>query len=96
MAGHRQLKLTNPDPPIASPASYMIIREDANIGSGRFFVLLQADTAHQINHAWTGQEALDFIAELDAADCSVKSRTDRILERLSADGVAVGTVEDVT
>jgi len=90
----RQLKLTNPDPPVASPTAYRIIREDVNIGSGRFMIYLQADTELQLVHTYQGQEALDFIEELDSADCSVLSRTDRILERLSRDEVIIGTVED--
>jgi hypothetical protein len=44
------------------------------------------------SHAYTGQEAADFIKFVNTGNFTTKSLNKRILEKLSTDGVLPGTV----
>lgn len=88
-----ELELT--DPVVTTTTTYKVQSltfDTAHLSGGYVGIHLIDNLGGRFGHAYTGQEALDYIKFVNTANFTVKSLHKRILERLSADGVLPGTV----
>lgn len=88
-----ELELT--DPVVTTTTTYKVLSVTLDLGhlsGGYVGINLQDNTGGRFAHAYTGEEATDYIRFINTANFTVKSLHKRILERLSLDGVLPGTV----
>lgn len=86
-----QIDLTNPQPaPVAT--DYTIDRITFDWTGQNISIRLVSNNSEIISHHYTGTIAKNLMIALNKTDLSVKSLHRRVMEKLIADGVIVGTI----
>lgn len=80
---------------VASVTLDLDTRASVADGPGLIAITLRSDLNEALYHTYTGTIATTLIKQLNVVNLSTKSLHKRIIERLVADGVLVGTVSGV-
>jgi hypothetical protein len=87
-----QLDLTTPIVESKTTRNYKVVFIQMDIELKTIVIHVKSDLSERKEILYTGQVAVDYVKFINTANFSVKSLNKWILQRLSTDGVLVGTV----
>lgn len=90
-----QLDLTTPEVVSKTTTSYQVVFLQMDWDLKLINVRVKSNLGERKEILYEGQIAVDYMRTLNTGNFSVNSLHKRILQRLSADGVLVGTVSGV-